>query len=429
MATTGSNSSGATSDTTPAKVELVVGLTSYQDAETIGAATRAVHEGLGCHFAGLASRIVLVDCGSTDSTVAQAREALGDGGDLLELSAPPAGVDLLEVPYHGTPAKARALQAILTTARDLDARCCVIFDAGVRTITQQWVDWLARPVIEHDFDFVSPYYHRHPFEGALTKGLVYPVVRTLYGVRLRQPAAAEFACSRPLIDHFLDQDLWERDGTQVGIDLWLATSAASGDFRLGEAALGIRASHTRGEEALDLGTTLTQVVGSLFADLENRAQRWQRTRGSTPVQQFGTSPATAPLPTPSVDVERLIESYRLGYRELRDIWTWVLPPRIIVDLQKLLDGPLTRFRLEDELWARIVYDFALGYRLRVLARDHLLRSLVPLYLGWLASFILQVRDLSAEAVDQRVEDLAGAFEAQKPYLIARWRWPERIRTA
>jgi hypothetical protein len=53
---------------------------------------------------------------------------------------------------------------------------------------------------------------------------------------------------------------------------------------------------------------------------------------------------------------------------------------------------------------------------------------VPLYLGWLASFILQVRDLDAGGVDQRVEDLALAFEAQKPYLISRWRWPERLRT-
>jgi hypothetical protein len=428
MASTGSSSSGATSDATPTKVELVVGLTSYHDAETIGAVTAAVHEGLTRHFAGLTSRIVLVDCGSTDSTIARGREALGDGSDLLEISAPRAGVDLLEVPYHGIPGKARALHTILTTARELEARGCVIFDAGVSTITPHWVDWLARPVIEHAFDFVSPYYHRHPFEGALTRGLVYPLVRALYGVRLRQPAAAEFACAGRLLDHFLDEDLWERDGAQVGIDLWLATSAASGDFRLGEAALGIRTHHARGEEALDLGTTIVQVVGSLFADLESRAGRWQRTRGSVPVQHFGTLPATGSPQPSSVDVERLIESYRLGYRELRDIWTWVLPPRTIVDLRRLVDGPHTQFRLDDGLWARIVYDFALGYRLRVLPRDHLLRSLAPLYSGWLASFIVQVRELGTEAVDQRVEDLAAAFEAQKPYLIARWRWPERLRT-
>ena len=45
----------------------------------------------------------------------------------------------------------------------------------------------------------------------------------------------------------------------------------------------------QGEEIMELftklnksGTTIVQVVGALFADLENRAGRWQRTRGSIP---------------------------------------------------------------------------------------------------------------------------------------------------
>jgi glucosylglycerate synthase len=413
-------------DAARAKNALLVGLISFQDGETIGPVVAAARAALTGHFGDLAGRIVLADCGSTDGTVARAREAVGSG-DLLELSPPRSTSDLLEQPYHGVPGKARALRAILATARDLESRACVIVDGKVRTVTPQWFDWLCRPVVDHDFDYVLPYYHRHPYAGALTRGLVYPLVRALYGVRLRQPAAAEFACSGRLVEHFLDEDFWDREASQVGIDLWLATSVAAADFRLGEAAVGIHTHHARSEAALDLGTTIAQVVGSLFADLERRAARWQRTRGSVPVQQFGT-PVAEPPPASSPDVERLFESFRLASRELRDIWTWVLPPRTIVDLRKLADGPVAQFRLDDEMWARIVYDFALGYRLRVLPRDHLLRSLVPLYSGWWASFILQVRALDAAAADQRVEDLAMAFEAQKPYLISRWRWPERLRS-
>jgi hypothetical protein len=427
MASTGSSSSDATPDApTGANAELVVGLTSYQDAETIRPVTRAVRDGLAGHFPGVTSRIVLVDHGSTDGTVARAREALADIADFFEV--PARGADLLELPYHGIPGKARGLQMILTKAVELGARSCVVLDASVSTIAPRWIEGLARPVIDHAFDYVSPHYHRSPFEGALTKGVVYPLVRALYGVRLRQPATVEFACSSRLARHLLAEDLWERDGAQIGIDLWLATSAAAGDFTLGEAALGTRTHHARAGDALDLGTTIVQVVGSLFADLEGRAGRWQRTRGSVPVQQFGTLPVTASPQAPTVDVERLIDACRLGYRELRDVWTWVLPTRTIVELRKVVDAPAAQFRLDDELWARIVYDFALGYRLRVLPRDHLLRSLVPLYSGWQASFILRIRQASADATDQPVEDLAAAFEAQKPYLISRWRWPERLRT-
>jgi glucosylglycerate synthase len=432
MASTGSSSSGAAPDVAtsarPGAASLVVGLLVYQDAETIGAVASAIRQGLIDHCGGLRCRILLADAGSTDGSIGRAREALRGDGDVLELSPPRAAADLLNQPYHGVPGKARALHTLLAAARDLDAQTCLIVDAAVRSMTPQWVAWLAGPVVEHAFDFVSPYYQRHPFEGALTKGLVYPLVRTLYGVRLRQPAAAEFACSGRLVSHLLDDDLWDREGAQVGIDLWLTTSAASDDFRLAEAALGPRAQHTRGGGTLDLGTTVTQVVGSIFGDVVRWAERWQRTRGSVPVQLFGTLPAAAPDQAISVDPEQLIESFRLGCRELREIWTWVLPPRTIVDLGKLAERPPGDFRLDDGLWARIVYDFALGYRLHVLAHDHLLRSLVPLYLGWLASYILQVRDLDADAADRRVEELAAAFEAQKPYLIARWRWPERLRT-
>lgn len=407
---------------------LVAALLSYQDADTIGAVATAVRDGLA--QMPVDSRILLVDCGSADATCSRAREALGS--ELLALTVAPSAADRLDVPYHGLPGKARALRAAIACVRDLDARALVVVDGAVHTATPRWVEWLARPVLEHDFDFVSPFYWRQPLEGALTRGLVYPLVRALYGVRLRQPAAAEFACSRRLADCFLDEDFWEREGASVGIDIWLTAAAAAGDFRLGEAELGIRTHHPREEAALDLGTTVAQVVGALFADLGARAERWQRTRGSVPVQRFGAPPGAAPAPRPAprpaIDLERLIEAFRLGNRELRDVWTWVLPARTLVDLRRLAEAPTAAFRFDDELWTRVVYDFAVGYRLRVLPRDHLLRSLVPLYSGWLASFGLQAGHLDAAAAEARVDELAAAFERQKPYLISRWRWPERLRT-
>jgi hypothetical protein len=413
-------------DAAAPEIDIVVGLISHDDAETVAAAAAAVQDGLR-QFDEARCRVLWAHRHSTAETPVPARDMLATGR-VQEIVSRAKTADLLELPYHGIPGKARALHGILTAARTLKTRACVVIDAGLETVEPQWVDQLAGPVLSHDFDFILSYYHRPPHEGALTKGLVYPLVRALYGVRLRQPAAAEFACSGRMLQRFLDEDLWDSEGAQVGIDLWLTTCAASEDFRVGETALGVRGNPARGEDALDLATTLTQVVGALFADLEDRVDRWQRMRGSVPVQQFGDASPNALPAGPPVDVERLMESYRLGYRELRDIWTWVLPPKTIVHLGRLVNSAPAEFSFDDELWARIVYDFAVGYRLRVLARDHLLRSLVPLYLGWLASFILQTSECPPEAVDERVERLAEAFEAQKAYLIARWRWPERLRT-
>ena len=428
MVSTGSSSSVVTSEAASAQVDIVVGLTSCNHASTVDAMTAALHDGVVRHFADASSRFVLADCGSSDDTVARVRASLGGVAEVVEGASTPTTTDLLELPYHRIPGKARVLRGILTAAKSLGARACIVLDAGIDTVTPEWLQWLTGPVLAHDFDLVAPFYRRHPYEGALTKGIVYPTFRALYGVRLRQPAAGEFACSSRLLDRFLDEDLWDRDGSQVGIDLWLASAAVSGDFRIGEASLGVRNHHAHADETVDLGTTVTQVVGALFADLENRVERWQRVRGSVSVQQFGDSAGGAAHQSVSIDPERLIESYRLGYQELRDIWTSVLPPRSILDLRHLMDKPASSFRLDDGLWARIIYDFALGYRLRVLAREHILRSLVPLYLAWLASFIIEVRDRGDDAVEQRLERLCAAFEAQKPYLISKWRWPERLRT-
>ena len=82
--------------------------------------------------------------------------------------------------------------------------------------------------------------------------------------------------------------------------------------------------------------------------------------------------------------------------------------------------------MPDELWVRIIYDFALAYRLRTINRGHLMGALTPLYLGWVASYVQEVAARSPLAAEQRFEQLARAYEEGKPYLVSRWRWPDRF---
>ncbi len=424
MASTGSNSSVQETDVAASGTDIVVALTSYNDVQTIGELARALRDGLARDLASSAVRFVLADAGSTDGTREAAREVVGPAA-LVEVEYE-RGAALGELPYHGHPGHVAALRAILQTAQRLSARACAVIDAGLHGVDPSWIGRLVGPVLADGFDYVSPYYIRHVNEGAITKGIVYPMFRALSGARLRQPAASEFGCSGRLVTHYLEQDFWDVEQATVGIDLWLAVAAVFGEFRVCEAALGTRVSASRGVPA-DLSTTLMQVVGALFADMEHRVDVWQRVRGSVAIPVFG-SPAAAVYPeTPPLNVEILMESFRLGYRELRELWTWVLPPRTIVELRKLTETVPERFRFDDRLWASIVYDFALGYSLRVMPRDHLLRSLTPLYTGWLASFVLQMRSASLAQIEERVEQVCLVFESEKRYLISRWRWPERLR--
>jgi hypothetical protein len=80
--------------------------------------------------------------------------------------------------------------------------------------------------------------------------------------------------------------------------------------------------------------------------------------------------------------------------------------------------------MSDSLWARIVYDFLLAYRLRTINRGHLLGAVIPLYLAWVASHINITA--SAANTETHIEAVATAFEAEKTYLVSRWRWPDRF---
>jgi hypothetical protein len=128
----------------------------------------------------------------------------------------------------------------------------------------------------------------------------------------------------------------------------------------------------------------------------------------------------------AIDTSRMVESFQLGMRDLQEIWGLVLPPATLLELRKLSRSAAEQFHMTDEIWARIVYDFTLAHRLRTINRDHLLRSMTPLYLAWVASFALDVKAVGGAMVDQRFEKLALAFETGKPYLVSRWRWPDRF---
>jgi hypothetical protein len=170
---------------------------------------------------------------------------------------------------------------------------------------------------------------------------------------------------------------------------------------------------------------MVQILGPIFLDMERNAACWQRMRSSVPVSSFG-EPVRVSEDTGTVDVTRMVESFQLGIRDLQEVWGLVLPPSTLFELRKLLRVPPEQFRMPDELWVRIVYDFALAHHFRTINRDHLLKSMTPLYLAWVASYAHDLEAAGAAALEQRLERLCNAYESAKPYLVSRWRWPDRF---
>jgi hypothetical protein len=183
--------------------------------------------------------------------------------------------------------------------------------------------------------------------------------------------------------------------------------------------------HAPQTDGLDLSGVLTELAGSLFQEVETRAADWQRVRGSQPVARYG-EPLNPKEDSQVIDPRPMVESFALASRNLEEVWRLVLPPATMLELVRLARLSPEQFRMPDAVWARIIYDFALAYRMRRLSRAHVLGALTPLYLGWVASYTQEVGGEPAEKADFRIEQLARVFEEQKPYFVSRWRWPQRV---
>jgi glycosyltransferase involved in cell wall biosynthesis len=403
------------------QADLVVGIPSYNNARTIAHVVRAAQAGLAKYFGQLSAVIINSDGGSRDGTREAVLTASIESPQLLLLSTPLLPVHRLSLPYHGIPGKGSAFRMIFALARELGARACAVVDADLRSITPEWIDLLLRPVLHAGYDFVAPYYHRHKYDGTITNSIVYPLTRALYGLRVRQPIGGDFGLSARLLNRYLERKDWETDVARYGIDIWMTTIAIAEGFQVCQSFLGAKL-HDAKDPAADLSAMLHQVVGSVFTLMREYERVWRAVRGSRPADLFGFRFDVGLDPVP-VNLERMVKSFLTGCRELREILALALERGALEELLAVCrqaEADPRGWRLPDQLWARIVLDFACAHRALPVERGHLLRSLTPLYLGRVASFVLETENMISSEVEERIEQLCLAFEAAKPYLAARW---------
>lgn len=395
--------------------EIVVGLATYDNAATVRTVAAAVRAGLAAHFPDVPAAIVNADAGSMDRTPEVLTEA---GVAVVQARHEAPSGERAAVPFHGVPGRDAALRLLFDVALRLGARVLVLLEADVTSVGGEWIERLVRPVWEEKADLVVPVYARHRYEGTITNLLLAPLVRALFGRRLRQPLGGAFALSARLLRHALEHPDRPTSGRDL-MDLWVAGTAIADGFAVFEAWLGPRRIESR-TRTTDLPTMLARALGGVFTLMDRYDALWLDVAGSEPVPAIG-APSPPSVAPPTVDVERLVGAFRRGLRDLVGIWENILTPETVADVLSLDVRDATAYRFPDRLWARVVYEFALGHHFNVVHRDHLLRSLVPLYLGRTAAFVIATQTAGEAGTAAALERVGAAFEAEKPYLAERWR--------
>lgn len=400
------------------EADILVGIPSFNNENTIGHVVRAVQAGLIKYFPDAKSVIVNSDGGSTDGTVSTVQNAAIEDFDAILVKHRTESVLKITTPYHGIPGKGSAFRTIFEIAHSLKAKACIVVDSDLRSITPEWVELLIKPVLSRDFDFVAPLYHRHKYDGTITNSIIYPMTRALYGRQVRQPIGGDFGFSGELAAYYLSKDVWDTDVAKYGIDIWMTTTAIANDFKICQSFLGAKI-HDAKDPGADLSAMLYQVVGAAFDLMEQYPDKWRAVAVSEPVTTYGFTYAVGLEPV-AVNIDRMIGRFQLGAKELIKIWQEFLSQDIINYLRRATSLSASKFFFPDEVWVEIIYSFALAAHKKLINREHLLKSLTPLYIGRTAAFVKETRDSDAQQVEDKIEGLCRTFELKKLFLRENW---------
>jgi glycosyltransferase involved in cell wall biosynthesis len=434
------------------RADIMVGIPSFKNAATIGYVVRAAQAGLVQYFPDLHPVVVNSDAGSPDGTGRVVVET--EPPDYIEqilLVRPTNKLERVSLTYpeiDGVGGKGAALRTIFEIADALQVQALVVVDSDLRSIVPEWIELLAGPILKGGYDFVAPLYARYKYDGTITNTVTYPLTRALYGHRIRQPIGGDFGVSGDLVKHYLALDDWTPEISRFGIDIWMTTSALTAGFAVCQTRLGAKI-HDPKDPGSDLGPMFRQVVGTILRLANRYPTHWTAIKGSHDVPAYGFERIIEPPPL-EVNTLRLLSEFQAGSLTLADTWARMLAPATLETVMELAgeagrleDAARTRlgvggdvastkattlemadavaaFHFPDDVWARVIYDMIIAARDPQPSLETLVASLVPIYFGRVASFVIENRSVTTDQAEERVERQAREFELLKPYLVKRW---------
>jgi glucosylglycerate synthase len=400
------------------EVDLLIGLPTHNNAKTVGPVISAIQNGILQWFPRDRAAIIDADAGSRDGTpelivnasIDDVRRSDSNRFALRTLHS-------ISTQYGNGAARGTALRTIMAAAELLQAKAIAVISPDSTNITPNTLRLLLKPPTTEEFDLVLPTYARHKFDGLLITNLLYPMTRALYGLRIREPYAAEFAFSNRLASQFLAANSWNDDAARAASEVRLTLAAITGGYRICQSFLGAKDPIER--HATDLIPALRETIGAAFSSMEPNFALWSSKTGSQPVTTIGAEQQFE-LDPRRINRKRLLDMFRSGVSDLGSVFQSILSPTTLSELQEIARFEEEDFRYSAELWVKTVYEFAAAYHKSVINRDHIIQALAPLFRGRALTFLLENRSTSAQEIETHIENLCLEFERLKPYLLEIW---------
>lgn len=391
------------------QADIVVGIPSFNEMDSIARTTEQVDKGLAEFFPGMTTVIVNCDNHSSDGTREAFFAARGTAPKIY-ISTPP-GVD----------GKGKNIRNFLEKARELSPKALVTIEADIKNISPVWVRNLAMPILK-GAGLVCPLYVRHKYEATLTSSIIYPLLRCLYGRRVRQPNVGDFGFSPKMLDLYLNPPLWNEAIDHFGIDIWMSNIALAARVPIVQAFMGAPKVHRVKDPYAHLTVLFNEVLSTIFDLMENYRDFWSQVKWSKPTALFGTDVHEIETPLPvDINMTRLHERFNAGFDKYYGVWERLYGPTVGPKLQEIRSLGLQHFSFPAQTWATILFDSAAAYK-RASGQDrtNILTALLPLYLGKVLSYVRKSERMSLQQAEEYIESECTIFEENKPYLIKVW---------
>lgn len=387
------------------KYDIIVGIPSYNNAKTIAFVTEQLASGLEKYFPKLKTAIANSDGGSIDGT------------QEVFLNTDTGTVDKIPLSHVVISGKGGAIKRLFELMVENSAKAGMMVDADLRSITSEWVKLYLRPILRNKYDYIAPNYLRDKNDGTITKNLAYPLTVALYGSNLRQPIGGDFAFSTSLAKRYLEKPVWETDVARFGIDIFMTIVALCEGFKIGQVNLGSKNHDPK--DPRGLGPMFSQVSGVMFQLMKDYQDIWKKGKRSPVAEEFG-SELKEEVPRVKVNVGNLIHEFKRGFKRNRQFLSDILSKDHFDKLDLIQSTSRDKFNFPLNFWVRLTYDFGVLYNQSPISKAEILDVFTVLYYGRVASYLLEVKNLSLVESEEHVKKIAHEFRAEMPYLMKRW---------
>ncbi len=378
------------------QANIVVGLASYNEADSIDYPTQQASLGLKKYYPEHTSCILNCDNHSPDGTEGVFLATETDVPKIY-VTTPP-----------DTPGKGYNFENMFRKMLELDAEVLVCLDADLLSVTPEWVKNFTDPILA-GYDMVNPIYSRHKYDGTITNSICYPLVYGLFCRNVRQPIGGDFAISREFAEHLIQQP-WHRTTEEYGIDIFMTMNSILGDFNICETGLGAKIHKP---SAPKLGPMFIQVVSTAFLTVLRNYDKWKDLKNINQPPLYGMRHMDPPQ---DLDVDRsaIEKQARESFAGSQALLEANLTPDLFKELKTMYDGGT--IDISPEQWVTSVYDMIVAFRD---AKDKiaLVESLKGLYFGRALSFMNKTWDMSTDQAEEEIIAGAELFHAKRGYLI------------